>query len=67
MGILLKCKIDIETKRQTRERQKDNKIRSTWEGGALGGVEEGWSRTPPLLLEPVLGGVRSPSVVASPG
>ena len=42
-------------------------IRSTWEGGALGGVEEGWSRTPPLLLEPVLGGVHSPSVVASPG
>ena len=61
MGTLLKCKIDIETKRQTRERQKDNKIRSTCEGGALGGVEEGWSRTP------VLGRVYSPSVVASPG
>ena len=38
----------------------------TWEGGALGGVEEGRSQRSPTMLEPVLGGVHSPSAVAPP-
>ena len=39
---------------------------TTWEGGALGGVEEGRSQRSPTMLKPVLGGVHSPSVVAPP-